>query len=178
MLNRRMKSRHRDTSLQALAALLICPAVVCGFLTAPCAAEPNDVKVELHLEGKGIEHLVLLSKDQPTQTFENPGQTIKVAPGKYRVNEVRLKGGYIFRYRSYDGDTPIEADTNEPAVLRVGGPLRQNLTLQRRGGCLVLSHELVGLGGEKYPPNSNRTPPQFTVYRGDTKIKSGQFEYG
>jgi len=166
-----IRIRYVDSTFRALVALLLCPALLCGFLATPCTAEPNDTKVELKLEGQFIERLVLW----PTQTFENPGQTIDVAPGKYRVKEVRLKGGYIYRYRV---DTLIEVDTNEVASLKVGGPLRQKLTVQRRGGCLIVGHELLGVGGEKYPPNANRRPPGFTVYRGAKKISSHKFEYG
>jgi hypothetical protein len=43
-----------------------------------------------------------------------------------------------------------------------------------------LSYKLLGAGGESYTPRerARERPPQFAIYKGNTKIASGSFEYG
>lgn len=67
---------------------------------------------------------------------------------------------------------------DEPAVFRVGAPLKQIVKVQRQGRGLVLNYELVGVGGEIYAAGDRDKVPTFTVYRGEEEIASDQFEFG
>ena len=49
---------------------------------------------ELKLEGKYIKQLTLEREDSNKVKFDQPGESIKVAVGKYRLREVQLEGGY------------------------------------------------------------------------------------
>ncbi len=69
-------------------------------------------------------------------------------------------------------------DKDNPAVLKVGAPLKQSVRAQRRKNLLFLNYELLGVGGHNYVQAQRGTPPQFAIYRGDKKIASGKFEFG
>jgi hypothetical protein len=140
--------------------------------------EQEPAKGELRLEGKHIERLVLYRKYGCTEQFDEPDNTIKLAVGEYRLQDVRLKGGFIsnsVRTSSYDWLTIVE---NEPAVLKVGAPLKQMLKVKRRGKALVLDYKLLGIGGESYNNTERDKPPKLIIYNGDEEINSGRFEYG
>ena len=132
---------------------------------------------ELHLEGEHIERLVLQCKDRSTQEFNHPGKAIRLPVGEYRLHDVRLKGGYNYnrsRTTTYHWVTVTE---NKPAVFKVGTPLKQTVKIERQGPILILNYELTGTGGETY--NSDRDKrPMFTVFKGDKKIGTGEFEFG
>ncbi|MBI2434840.1 MAG: hypothetical protein HYV26_18445 [Candidatus Hydrogenedentes bacterium] len=77
-------------------------------------------------------------------------------------------------------DVPsVSVKQGESVELRVGGPLSQKVEVTRSGNTLMLAHAVQGIGKEGYS-NEKRyeSPPEFTVYRGDTAVASGQFEYG
>jgi hypothetical protein len=43
---------------------------------------------------------------------------------------------------------------------------------------IALQYELKGIGGEPYAFANESAPPEFVVYRGDTEITRGRFEFG
>jgi hypothetical protein len=93
--------------------------------------------------------------------------------------EVHLEGDYVcYAYGRGIYDDLITVDANKPAVLKIGGPLKQSVKVKRQGGVLVLSYELVGLGGETYTSRKRTSTPTFAVYKGDDALASGSFEYG
>jgi len=145
----------------------------------PTSSQHGTNLGELKVQGKYIERLVLSQKDGSTKKFDKPGETIKLPVGEYRLQEVRLQGGYscgITRPIS-DADWVTVAE-DKPAVLNVGAPLKQGVRVERWGRFLVLNYELLGVGGEKYTRVDRSNPPTFVVYKGDRKIASGKFEYG
>jgi len=154
---------------------------LCGTQRVPGqepAREQELAQGELKIEGKSIKQLVLESKDGERQRFDQPAESVKLAAGKYVLREVHLEGGYdCFIYQPRDEDR-ITVDTNKPATLKVGAPLKQVIKAQRQGRLLELDYELVGIGGEKYRVADRSKPPTFTVYKGDKKIASDEFEYG
>ncbi|GEM_PF-1454314 len=178
MPNSKAKTRYPHSMYQAFNALLICTTLLCGFIATPSQAEQDAPKVELKLEGEFIERLVLSSGNEQDETFADTNQTIELAPGKYHVKEVSLKGGYTFRYYPFPQYTLVEVDTTKTNVLKIGGPLHQTVQVQRRGGILVLNYKLLGVAGETYSLTNPKQPPQFSVYSGENQIASGQFEYG
>ena len=133
---------------------------------------------ELKLQGKCIERLVLRHKNGRTETFNWLEETIKLPVGEYRLQEVRLKGGYTCRPLSVSTRDWITIAEDKPSMLKVGAPLKQTVRVQRRGRILVLNYELLGAGGEKYTGSNRSKPPTFTVYKGDKKIASDKFEFG
>ena len=143
------------------------------------AQERDSALGELKLEGEYVERLVLRRKDGRTERFDQRDETIKLPVGEYRLQEVRLRGGYIFR----SSRTPIRdwimITEDKPAVLKVGAPLKHSVGIRRRGRILFLDYRLVGVGGEIYTGRMNRSkPPTFTVYKGDKEVASDKFEFG
>jgi hypothetical protein len=62
----------------------------------------------------------------------------------------------------------------------VGGPLTNSVAVSRRGSSLYLSYQLLGAAGRTYSriDLDRSKPPEWTAYRGDTKVGSGKFEFG
>ncbi|MHC4395689.1 MAG: hypothetical protein ACYS1A_08540 [Planctomycetota bacterium] len=177
--------RKKTDSRRFLTVVCVTMFSVLGFWTNfVCGREiveapESDLSLgQVRIEGKYIERLVLQG-DGESKRFDQPEENISLAPGEYRLWEVHLEDRYVcYAYgREGYGDS-ITVDEEKPAVLKVGAPLKQRIKVRRQGDILVLSYELVGLGGESYSSRDRTKPPTFAVYKGDKKIGSGSFEYG
>ena len=143
------------------------------------ATEGSSTLGQVKIEGQYIKRLVLRGGDGENQSFESPGENISLAPGDYQLWEVRLEGDYVcYAYGRGIYDDLITVDKDKPAVLKIGAPLKQSVKVKRQGGVLVLSYELAGLGGETYTSRDRASTPTFAIYKGETEIASGSFEYG
>jgi hypothetical protein len=142
------------------------------------ATEPKATLGELKLEGEHVERLVLRRKDGHNERFNSPGQTVTLPVGQYHVLESHLSGGYT----CFQGPGPnvqwITVTEGNPALLKVGAPLKQTLDAARHGRVLVLDYKLLGAGGESYAGKDRSKPPSFAIYKGDKEIASGTFEFG
>jgi hypothetical protein len=141
-------------------------------------AGQTPVQGKLKLEGKYIKQLTLEREGGNKVKFDQPGESIKVAVGKYRLWQVQLEGGYTCQRWIVPDQNWIDVGEDKPAVLKAGAPLKQVVTAQRQGRLLTLNYKLLGTGGETYVSSDSSKPPTFTVYKGDKKITSGTFEYG
>jgi len=150
-------------------------SVFCNFGASNCLAGDQALG-ELKLEGEYVEHFVLSRKDGYTETFNNPEKTIRLPAGEYLLQDVRLKGGYI-RNRM-GGFVPVTVREGEQEILKVGAPLVPTVRVHRRGRFLILSYDLLGVGGDAYTNGDRSKPPSFAIYSGDKKIASDTFEYG
>lgn len=140
-----------------------------------------DKKIDqgrLKIVGKGIEHLVLVDKDNKRHEFDTSGEVLSLPPGEYRPERGRLKGGYSwYIYSDMSGDN-FRIDPNSTTELKMGAPLTQTITVNRKGKILQLGYGLHGIGGEEYTSSNRSNPPKFAVYKGDTKVGGGKFEFG
>ncbi len=134
---------------------------------------------KLNLEGQSITRMILQHKEtgQPEE-FRRPEQSIELPVGQYRVQEVHLEGGYVHSRLASAEPCPIRIGTDAPATLKLGGPLKPTVKMERQGRQLVMTYALVGVSGEQYTGVDTTNPPAFTVYRGDKIIASDTFEYG
>ena len=117
------------------------------------------------------------------------GQTVSLAPGRYRWNSVIVtdKGkGVKFSGQNRRGDW-FYLNRGATKTLEIGGPLQQKVIISRSGAVLDLSYKLLGAGGEEYSPHQSLPspqkserpePPQLSIYKADAKIHSGSFRYG
>jgi hypothetical protein len=154
------------------------PGSLCAKDTPPSPDQGQKVG-ELNLQGQHIERLVLSQKDGSRKKFDKPGETIKLPVGEYRLQEVRLQGGYSCGITTPISDADwVTVAEDKPAVLNVGAPLKQGVRVERWGRFLVLNYELLGVGGEKYTQADRNKPPTFTVYKAGKEIASGKFEFG
>ena len=143
------------------------------------AQDQERVLGKLNLEGQSITRMILQHKEtgQPEEVFR-PEQSIELPVGQYRVREVHLEGGYVNSRLTSAEPYLIRIGTDEPATLKLGGPLKPTIKMERQGRQLVMTYALVGVSAEQYTGGDTTTPPAFTVYRGDKIIASDTFEYG
>jgi hypothetical protein len=155
-------------------------AITFSWTTAVCPCHAQDSTIgEIKLEGKSINQLILQREDSNgREEFRRPEQIIKLPTGKYRVHEIHLEGGYIcYAYRE-PKHLLVSVTSDETAILKIGGPLKQIIKVDRQGRNLVMNYELHGVGGEKYTGGTRAEPPIFTVYKRDKEIASDKFEFG
>jgi hypothetical protein len=114
--------------------------------------------------------------------LDKPAGVVKVPVGRYGQAKVCLKKGDVQAY--LDGRTRaatghVTVSEAAPAVLTVGGPLTNSVSINRQGRKLALNYQLVGAGGAYQMVGQDRShPPEFAVYQGDKKVGSGKFEFG
>jgi len=169
-----------ETYAVVLCALCFAANAVLGEKASKEAGQ-TSAQGELKLEGRYIKQLTLERREDRNRVkFDQPGESIKVAVGKYRLREVHLESGYACQEWMLPElkQNWIEVDEDKPSVLKAGAPLKQIVTAERQGRTLELNYELLGIGGEKYVNSDSNKPPTFTVYKGDKRIASGEFEYG
>jgi hypothetical protein len=171
-----------NTRTYTIRFTVIVVATVLLLSTGINAGEAQDREPtlgKLTLEGQSITRIILLHKEtgQPEE-FRRPEQSIELPVGQYRVQEVHLEGGYVNSRLISAEHYLIRIGTDEPATLKIGGPLKPTVKMERQGRQLVMTYALVGVSGEQYTGGDTTTPPTFTVYRGDKIIASDTFEYG
>ena len=132
----------------------------------------------LKIVGKGIEHIVLIGEDNHRQEFPAPGEILSLPPGEYRPEQIRLKGGFSYKFYSRPHAYTFKIDPNSTTELKMGSPLTQTITVNRKGKILQLGYGLHGIGGEEYTDARQEKPPEFAVYKGDKKVGGGKFEFG
>jgi hypothetical protein len=154
------------------------PAVLMTF-------KPVEVELgELKLTGKFVDR-VLLRGGPPqelwTVILDRPPASAKVPTGLYGESGVRIEsGGTRALVKQFYGSAPVPVSVAaaKPAVLALGGPLTNRVSVAPRGGRLQLDYSLVGVGGQQYELVGATNRPQFAVYRGGTRIHAGNFEFG
>jgi hypothetical protein len=145
----------------------------------------SDVPLgKLRMDGEYIKRLDYYRYDENGTFFvvvlDAPQASVKVPVGSYFRPLVFLDGGgsagLFFAFSPED----LLIEEDKPATLKIGGPLTHRLTVNAYGNELRLSYKLLGAGGESYTPRerARERPPQFAIYKGNTKIASGSFEYG
>lgn len=163
-----------------LLGLILVYAPALATHAGEAAPEDSPATGELRIEGGCVTSLVLGDEQKKPNHFSTSGAVITLPPGRYRLFEVALEGGYTCwphlmpqKLRQW-----ITVAPGQPATLKVGAPLRQAVRVERRGRSMILDYELRGRGGERYSPDNITEPPAFAVYKGERKVGSGNFEYG
>lgn len=152
-------------------AIFLIPTVSIGT-----AQEQEQVSGEIKIEGAHIESLVLRHLDDwHTESFEPPFEVCKLPVGKYRLQSIRLKGGY---YCGTKNNITVSVTKDETSIFKVGAPLKNTIEVKRQGRVLELTYKLIGMAGEDYSVPTRDNPPGFTVFKSDKEIASGKFEYG
>jgi hypothetical protein len=162
---------------------------------------------ELRITGRFIERLVLTGGPYAV-VLVRPAGSVKIPVGSYNQPSVWLKQGQDEAYfdslpksgkrtvpnnENLGGIRPISGvaeagkvvvvDERRPAVLTMGGPLTNSISVTRHGRDLNLTYRLIGAEGGDYKlweywRTKSDSPPQFTIYQGEKKIGSGNFEFG
>lgn len=132
----------------------------------------------LRIEGEAVERCVLSSmQGELTEITPRPNPETSLSPGTYWVQEIELTGGFS-GYPRWLEDT-LEVVAGETAVLQVGLPLTQRVSVERSGRVLAISYSLVDAQGRNYAQRSlTSAPPTFTVTKDGVALGGGTFEYG
>jgi hypothetical protein len=163
--------------------LIALVAILLTAISQPVLAEELDEHSEnspmgqLRIDAEYIERLVLVDDSGQDYRFEDLSKPIMLPTGRYRLREAYLEGGFQSYHWSDAGLEWIKVNPDKEAILKIGPPLKQSITITRQGPVLKLAHQLKGQAGETYSMN-RETPPEFAVYKGDKKIGSGKFEFG
>jgi hypothetical protein len=133
---------------------------------------------ELQISGAMIEELDL--DGDYAVILHSPKPTVKVPVGKYQRKRVYLKAPGSALEASAQIEGRFNVDANKPTAINIGGPLRQKIVAERRGGVLALTYQLTGADGVSYTLNQQdrSKPPEFAIFQGEKKLHSGKFEYG
>ncbi len=146
---------------------------------ADATQDTEPILGKLNLEGQSITRLVLKHKETgQREVFRRPEQSIELPVGHYSVQEVHLEGGYTSGLQRDTKHYLVSATSDDPVTLKLGGPLKPTVSIDRQGRQLVMTYALLGVGGQQYTGGNPLNPPTFTAYRGDKAIASDSFEYG
>ena len=142
------------------------------------AAGRDGAGCELRIKGKFIKTLTLVDRLGKVEQIPDPGPSVLLPAGEYRVREVELQGGfrcYVYSERDQDWFT---LSPDGPCDLQVGAPLTPKAKVGRQGRLLKLDYELLDAAGRNYSKRDRANPPRFAIYQGDRLLTSGSFEYG
>ena len=160
----------------AFSVLILLLSVLGADPTAAEQSPPDGATCQLILDGQGIEKLVLERENRGTYTKDVTGPSLWLEPGRYRVLQVTLKGGFNHDARGEAEWFTLSSD--EPHHLRAGAPLTPRVDVKRQGRLLNLDYRLVDAAGRRYRNTDRTHPPRFTISTGGQQIASGLFEYG
>ena len=150
-----------------------------GWVQVRTAWGQDLARGELRIEGTDVTRLVLKGGNDPhLEDLSDPCSSVSLPVGTYQLQRIETQGGYSCWLGNLLEWDPIVIKEGTPKILKVGGPLRQEITAGCRGRTLVLRHEFLGIGGERYSPEGRDRPPRFTIFQGQKAVASGQFEYG
>jgi len=162
-----------------LSVLLLSILIFNVHISVSLAQEQDSASGELKIQSINIEKLVLQDQNGKQKTINDPEQVITLPVGEYSIKQVHLKGGYSCGYRTtMNLSDSISIDSNKQIKLKAGDPLKQIIHINRQGKYLVLSYELLGVDNQKYMNSNREKQPEFSIYKADKLIASGNFEFG
>ncbi len=173
---------NRSRSFQALGLGVTGAFLLAAGLSA--RAETGVALCELTIRGHSIVRLTLTERANLSQVrFENPGETVRLPAGHYRVERVDLRDGYSMLPRSGRPGDWFEVSREGPNELVVGAPLFPSASVRRYGAFLQLDYDTVDGAGRSYEQQRDPTDPlppapRFAVFKDGEQIGSGTFEYG
>jgi len=171
----------------AAKSIVTCAILVASTPLAPvllsAESEPEQPSADptacqLNIAGKFIEELVLVDEAGHTKQLNQPGPSVTLPAGQYRVSQVELKGGFLCTVVGTEESDSFRLTPDEPHELQVGAPLNPNAKVTRQGRLLELDYQLLDASGHNYTNQDRENPPRFTVHKNGQEIGSGSFEYG
>ena len=169
---RKRKAKHARLGWALLGMIFL------GAQQADARGEQAPRVGTLHIDGAGIERLVLQGDTGQPKVFPRPEPNVVLPEGNFRLEEVTLQGGYsCLGFQIPAEARVVKIGAGASATLKLGAPLRQTVKIERWGAALVLNYQLLGRGGESYTVTRRQAskPPAFVIYRGERKVASGTF---
>ncbi len=172
-------SSNRYTPLQVALALTALVAA-----SSPAWAGTETAACQLTIRGHSIRQLTLVGKAASAAVrFQNPGGTVTLPPGEYRVAQVELEEGFSLVPLQGNWQGWFQVTAQGPNELVVGAPLYPTVTARRHGGVIQMDYATVDGAGRVYQKagisrTDRKTPPKFKIYQGGKEIGAGSFKYG
>jgi len=138
----------------------------------------NPATCHLNIQGGPVEVLTLVDDKGNCKEIQRPGASVSLAPGRYRLDHISLKGGCECHVHPITDDSWFTLAPDKSHDLRLGIPLKPEVAVTRHGRIVELSYALRGVGGYEYICSDRSNRPRFTVYKGDRMIGSDDFQYG
>jgi hypothetical protein len=141
---------------------------------------------EVALTGKFIQRVVFRehqAKTPYTVLLDRPDPKVRIPVGTYNKYWAALKekdAEAYCHYADWLNPKPVTITASNVAILQMGGPLTNWVTVQSRGGTLAFDYELRGAGG-RYRlagPADRSKPPQLAIYQNGKPVGAGKLEYG
>lgn len=141
---------------------------------------------EVELTGKFIQRVVLRehqAKTPYTVVLDRPEPKVRIPVGTYNKHWLALKEKdteAFCHYADWLNPKPVTITASKLAVLNMGGPLTNWVTVEKRGRTLSCEYQLLGAGG-RYRlsgPVDRSKPPQVAIYQKGKPVGSGKFEFG
>lgn len=139
---------------------------------------------ELKIEGQSIEKLTLEARsglyDEKMETKEilQPGPSVRLPAGKYRLCGIGLRGGFAWGARSQEESPYFTLAAGQTYTVQAGPPLKPELKVARNGRVLEINYRLLDAAGRDYLANDRTNPPKFAIYQGEQLVGSGTIDYG
>ena len=135
----------------------------------------------LHVEGEGIQRLVLQGSTGPRLFYYSREPNLVLRADTYHLEEIVVQGSYASS--GLQIPAPARVLKIEPggfATVKLGPPLRQTIQVERWGRSLVLNYQLLGRSGESYTVTrrQGKNPPTFVIDQGGNRIASDSFAAG
>jgi hypothetical protein len=150
--------------------------------TIKCVLNEKRVSVaELKIEGQYLKSLAFFNEHQLILP-ELTGQPLQVPVGEYKCHHCILEKDGITIWGDVGG-IKVSIEEGCQNSLKIGGPLKQSVIVNRSGKSLDFTYQLTGAGGERYDIRSLQNydyskTPSVAVYKGTTQLATGTFEYG
>jgi hypothetical protein len=145
----------------------------CKVEIQPQPSELGDLKVT----GKYVHRLLMKREgnDPVEVVLGEPAPLEKVPRGVYSCTFIVDQGGMAALPR--DKHHVVVGGTNA-ALLTIGGPLTNSVSVTREGENLSLTYQLLGVNGDAYGLWGVRKEPELAIYRGDKKLFADKFRFG
>jgi hypothetical protein len=181
-----------------LLAPLVIFAADATTLPAQKAKSDPPANCQLILEGRKIDALTVADRNGTLTTFKNPGNTVMLPAGEYRIIMVDVTGGFslITPDLAREPLTTWPPTRNFLLALSPDKPCRPNIGMPLKVDIHVSTDRVGNLIKARYSDSirdeGNRTyhsarsstresPPTFTIYKGEQDITAkgdGSLEYG
>ncbi len=152
------------------------PALWCTF------TEKQVPVADLDIRGQFINQLVFGDAQMLVAPLLTD-QPVSVPTGQFSVREFTLAVGQKTFSPTNLHELEIDVQPDQHNSISFGGPLTSSVSIERSGSVLEFNFEISGAGGERYSPAEitdydSDKKPKVTIYKGDLKLASGDFEYG
>ena len=148
------------------------------YLVELTPAQPS--RGELLTRGQHLYRIVLSQSGGYTVVLDRPGPAEQIPVGTYENAEIWLRQGAAEAF--YLGPLRLIVRADASVLLETGGPLTNQVMVERRGDSLVLSYRLADSGRRALTyrlSNEDRNkPPGWTIRMGDKEVASGKFAFG